>query len=139
MTPEQIKSHIERIASDDGRYAPAAFFFVNDVVGCTVKWLKSGEMKPKDVDFTRGEGEVDFHISGMELLAGMRRLARERWGCMARKVLESWGVERTEDIGEIVFLMVEDRELQWKRRDSDTKEDFAGAYDFVSAFDAWEE
>ena len=137
MTPEQIRERIAHIAVTDGRYDQAAFYFVNDVVAAAVKWLKSGEMKPRDVAASRGEEGVNFHISGFELLEAFRRLARERWGCLARDVLERWGVSSTEDVGEIVFLMVEDEELEWKRRDSDTKDEFKNGYDFHSVFDAW--
>ncbi len=138
MTPEQVRERIGYIAREDGRYAPAAFYFVNDVVASTVKWLQSGEMTPRDVAASRGENDDNFHISGFELLEGMRRLARERWGLLARQVLERWGVYRTEDIGEIVFLMVDDPVLQWKRRDADTKEDFANGYNFADTFDHWD-
>lgn len=137
MTPEQVRERIVHVALDDGRYDPAAFFFVNEAVAAAVKWLKSGEMKPRDVAASRGEDGVNFHISGFELLEAFRRLARERWGCMARVVLESWGLERTEDVGEIVFLMVNDEKLEWKRRESDTKAEFANIFDFREAFDAW--
>ena len=137
MTPEQVRDRMALIAQRDGRYSPAAFLFVNDVVANTVKWLKAGEMHPRDVSSSRGSEGEDFHISGYELLEGMRRLARERWGLLARSVLERWGVYRTEDVGEIVFIMVEDPELQWKRRDSDTRADFAGGYSFSEAFDSW--
>ena len=138
MTPDQVRERIIFVASRDGRYTPAAFFFVNEVVATAVKWLKAGEMQPRDVAATRGEDGVNFHISGYELIEAMRRLARERWGCLARQVLENWGVRRTEDVGEIVFLMVEDEKLEWKRRDSDTKADFQNGYDFRDAFDRWE-
>jgi uncharacterized repeat protein (TIGR04138 family) len=137
MTPEQVRERITQVALDDGRYDPAAFFFVNEAVAAAVKWLKSGEMKPRDVAPTRGEEGVNFHISGFELLEAFRRLARERWGCMARVVLESWSVGRTEDVGEIVFLMVNDEKLEWKRRESDTKAEFANVFDFRDAFDVW--
>lgn len=138
MTPEQIRERIIGMALRDGRYAPNAFFFVNEVAAAAVKWLKSGEMRPKDAAPSRGEDGVNFHISGGELLDAMRRLARERWGCLARMVLEGWGVRRTEDVGEIVFMMVEDEKLDWKRRESDTRDDFLGGYDFREAFDKWE-
>ena len=69
----------------------------------------------------------------------MRRLARKRWGCLARQVLKNWGVLTTEDVGEIVYLMVDDQDLEWKRRESDTKEEFRAVYDFAAAFDAWED
>ncbi len=139
MTPEQVKERIVFIARRDGRYDPAAFFFVNEAVAAAVKWLKAGEMKPRDVASSRGEDGVNFHISGFELLEAFRRLARERWGCLTRVVLEKWGVRKTEDVGEIVFLMVDDEKLEWKRRESDTKDDFKGGYNFKDVFDNWED
>ncbi len=137
MTPEQVRERIFTIAANDGRYEPAAFFFVNETVAAAVKWLKSGEMNPRDVAPSRGGEGTNFHISGFELLEAFRRLARERWGCLARTVLESWGVRRTEDVGEIVFMMVEDEKLEWKRRESDTKDEFRGGFDFREVFDRW--
>lgn len=137
MTPEQVRDRIGYIARQDGRFSPMAFYFVNDVVASTVKWLKSGEMAARDTSGSRGEGDENFHISGQELLEGFRRVSLERWGMMARQVLERWGVYRTEDVGEIVFMMVEDPQLQWKRRDSDTREDFANGYSFAETFDHW--
>lgn len=137
LTPDQIRERIEHIAREDGRYAPAAFYFINEVVAVTVKWLQSGEMTPRDVTASRGEGGNNFHISGYELLEGMRRLALERWGMMACSVLACWGIHRSEDVGEIVFLMVDDPLLQWKRREADTKADFADGYDFARVFAAW--
>lgn len=138
MTPEQVRDRIVYVARTDGRYDPAAFFFVNEAVGAAVKWLKSGEMKPRDVAASRGDDEgINFHISGYELLEAFKRLARERWGLMARTVLESWGVSRTEDVGEIVFLMVADEKLEWKRRESDTKAEFTEVFDFRETFDHW--
>lgn len=138
MTPDQVRERIAHIADADGRYDPSAFFFVNEAVAAAVKWLKSGEMKPHDVSSNRGEDGVNFHISGYELLEAFRRTARDRWGCMARKVLEHWGVRRTEDVGEIVFMMVNDEKLEWKRRESDTKDEFKHVFDFAEAFDVWD-
>lgn len=137
MTPEQLRERVVYVARKDGRYDPAAFFFVNDAVAAAVKWLKSGEMKPRDITDSRCEDGVNFHISGYELLEAFRRLAKERWGCLARTVLEKWGVQRTEDVGEIVFLMVNDEKLEWKRRESDTKEEFARGFNFRETFDVW--
>ena len=135
MTPDQVQERIEYVAARDGRFAPAAFFFVNDAVAAAVKWLKSGEMSPNDP--AARNGRTGSHISCRELLDAMRRMARERWGCLARLVLENWGVASTDDVGEIVFLMVEDEKLKWQRRECDTREEFQGVYDFKAAFDAW--
>ncbi len=139
MTPDEVRDRIHFIARRDGRYAPAAFIFVNEAVQAAVKWLKSGEMKPRDVAPSRGSDGANFHISGYELLEALRRLARDRWGCLARSVLERWGVTETEDVGEIVYLMIDDEKLEWRRRESDTKAEFAGVYSFREAFDSWED
>jgi uncharacterized repeat protein (TIGR04138 family) len=73
------------------------------------------------------------HISGAELAEGVRDLAIERFGPMARTVLEHWGVCATTDVGEIVFALVECGILI--REDDDTLEDFVGVFDFDDAFD----
>lgn len=136
LTPEQTNMRIQEIARADGRYRPEAFFLVTEAIGRTVEWLKTGAIAQLDSPESRGDC---FHVSGRELLVGLRRLARERWGCMARIVLSQWGVRRTEDVGEIVFIMVEDEELDWRKRDADTRADFADGFDFAAAFDPWDE
>lgn len=73
------------------------------------------------------------HISGAELAEGARELALERFGPMARTVLEHWGVESTRDLGEIVFALVECGILI--KEDEDSLEDFDGVFDFEEAFD----
>jgi len=72
------------------------------------------------------------HVSGPELLEAIRRLARERFGAMARDVLDGWGVRRTEDFGEIVFRLVETGFLS--KTDDDHPEDFRAVYAFDDAF-----
>lgn len=73
------------------------------------------------------------HISGRELAEGVRDLAIERFGPMARTVLEHWGIRATADVGDIVFALVEHGILI--RQDEDDIEDFAGVFDFDEAFD----
>jgi uncharacterized repeat protein (TIGR04138 family) len=72
------------------------------------------------------------HISGPELAEGVRDLAIERFGPMARTVLEHWGIERTGDVGEIVFALVETGVLI--KQDEDTVEDFVDVFSFDDAF-----
>jgi uncharacterized repeat protein (TIGR04138 family) len=73
------------------------------------------------------------HISGKELTGGVRDLALGRFGPMARTVLEHWGIHATEDVGRIVFAMVEQGILI--KQDGDRPEDFADVFDFEEAFD----
>jgi uncharacterized repeat protein (TIGR04138 family) len=73
------------------------------------------------------------HISGRELAEACRDFAIERYGLMARRVLEHWGVRYTEDFGDVVFTMVELGLLV--TAPGDTRDDFAQIYDFDDAFD----
>lgn len=73
------------------------------------------------------------HLSGRELLEGCRALAIERYGLLARTVLEYWGVSTTSDFGDVVFALVDLGLLQ--SQPTDTREEFADVYDFEDAFD----
>ncbi|MSR37035.1 MAG: hypothetical protein EXR95_10435 [Gemmatimonadetes bacterium] len=73
------------------------------------------------------------HISGQELAGGVRELALERYGPMARTVLEHWGIHATEDLGDIVFALVECGILV--KQEDDRKEDFRDVFDFEEAFE----
>ena len=107
---------VRRIVEADPRYDRAAYFFVFHALDYTLE--KVGR---------RG------HVSPQTLLDGIRCYARDKFGYLARTVLAVWGVERTEDFGEIVFNLVEQNLM--KKTDSDHKADFAGQYDFARVFE----
>jgi len=73
------------------------------------------------------------HISGRELAEGCRDLAIERWGLMARSVLDYWGIRSTRDLGAIVFALVECGVLV--KQEDDSMDDFDAVYDFADAFE----
>ena len=73
------------------------------------------------------------HISGTELLEGIREMAREHFGLMAKTVLASWGVTGTEDFGRIVFELIESGRM--RKTDDDQLDDFVDVYDFSEAFE----
>lgn len=77
--------------------------------------------------------EEPRHISGEELAHGVRDLALSQYGPMARTVLGHWGIHGTEDLGEIVFAMVECGVLI--KQEEDRREDFQGLFDFEEAFE----
>lgn len=79
------------------------------------------------------ELEEPRHISGEELAHGVRDLALKQYGPMARTVLGHWGIHGTEDLGEIVFAMVECGVLT--KQDDDNREDFQGLFDFEEVFE----
>ena len=73
------------------------------------------------------------HISGRELAHACRDLALERYGVMARLVLEHWGVTRSADIGDVVFALVALGLLS--SQPTDSKADFVDVFDFDRAFE----
>jgi uncharacterized repeat protein (TIGR04138 family) len=73
------------------------------------------------------------HITGPELADGARRLAIERYGPMARTVLEFWGIHSTADLGRLVFALVEAGILV--KQEGDTLQEFEGVFDFEEAFE----
>ena len=73
------------------------------------------------------------HIGGRELLAGIRDLARERFGPLAKEVFNHWGILSTEDFGQVVFNMISIGLLQ--RRAQDSLSDFENGYDFERVFE----
>ncbi|MBT4864614.1 MAG: hypothetical protein HON53_05745 [Planctomycetaceae bacterium] len=79
------------------------------------------------------EGEDEAHISGQELLSGVRDLALEQFGMLAGTVFKRWGIRATEDFGRIVFELVERGEM--RKTDRDQLSDFYDVFDFEEAFD----
>jgi uncharacterized repeat protein (TIGR04138 family) len=113
MTPDEM---LDRILQRDRRYAREAYAFVHEALQFTVQ--RTGR---------KG------HVTGRELCEGMCEFALAQFGRLARTVLDQWGVRKSEDVGEIVFNMVEVGLL--KKREEDAREDFVGAVNFEEALD----
>jgi uncharacterized repeat protein (TIGR04138 family) len=111
---------VEKICDKDQRYDPDAYFFVREAVSFTAQMLE----KPAE-----GPGKA---VSCLELLEGLRSFTLQEFGPMSLTVLKTWGVNRTEDFGEIVFNLVDSGLLG--KTEKDRKEDFANGYDFHAAF-----
>ena len=77
-------------------------------------------------------GEDGKHMSGEDILEEFRELALEQYGPLAFTVLLEWGLKRCEDIGEMMFNLVDSGRV--KRDESDSAESFVSGYDFKEAF-----
>ena len=73
------------------------------------------------------------HIGGRELATACRDLAMERYGVIARTVLEYWGVRSTSDLGDIVFTLVDLGLLI--SQPTDSRDEFCDVFDFDQAFE----
>lgn len=81
----------------------------------------------------REEDEDEAHISGGELLDGIRDLARRQFGLMTQTVFHHWGIDCTEDFGRMVFELIDRGEM--KKTEHDHLSDFIDVYDFDREFD----
>ena len=91
------------------------------------------------IEFLQSRLEVRRHVTGPELACACRDFAVRQFGLLAREVLAYWGVRRTEDFGRLVFTLV--RAGLLVTQPSDREQDFAGVFDFGTAFGepyAWE-
>ncbi|MCZ6793508.1 MAG: hypothetical protein O7J95_07835 [Planctomycetota bacterium] len=109
------------LLQSDLRFDPEAYNFVYEALDYTLKNVVNGKRRPNQ------------HVSGAELLEGIRRLSIEQFGCLVRQVFDTWGIQNTDSFGEIVFNLVE-HDLMGKQ-DSDRMDDFRDVYDFEEVFD----
>lgn len=107
---------LDRLREQNPRFHEAAYMFVLSALHHVIERLP----EPR-------------HISGRELVEGVRDLAIERFGPMARTVLEHWGIRATADVGELVFALVDCGILI--KQDEDLPEDFRDVFDFDEAFE----
>ncbi len=111
------------ICKEDPRFDRKAYDFVRAGLDFTVK-----ELRKKDA----ARAERSRHVTGPELLHGLRAYALDQYGPLAKTVLEAWGVRRCSDFGDIVFNLIEYN--VFSKTESDRREDFAELYDFDEAF-----
>ena len=104
-----------RIRARGGQYQERAYLFVLATI-----------------EFLQNRLEVRRHVSGPELAWACRDFAQQQFGLLAQGVLTHWGITRTEDIGRIVFTLVEVGLLV--TQPGDTESDFEGVYQFADVF-----
>lgn len=112
---------LDVIVARDPRYARDAYHFVREALDFTQKIISK-----------ENKGKVR-HVTGQELLDGIRQHALQQFGPMTVTVLAEWGIQSCKDFGEMVFNMVESGLLAKTERD--TREDFQDGYDFTEAFE----
>lgn len=114
--PQHLQHLLEQIVERDRRYRLDAYRFVLAALNATVQRLPA----PR-------------HITGRELLDGIRDEGLKQFGPLTRSVFEHWGVQTTEDFGHIVFRLVDAGLLG--KTEQDRLEDFQRIYDFSEAFE----
>jgi len=114
---------VEKIVADDPRYDAEVYLFMREALDFTMKKLQ--RLTPSG---------AHQHVSGQELLEGIREFALQEYGPMVRIVFEHWGIRRCADFGHIVFNLI--GVGIFGKSERDRLEDFGEGYDFEEAFDA---
>ena len=106
---------VEEVCNRDPRYKPDSYEFVMQAL-----------------QFTQKHHKKAGHVSGKELLEGIREYALKTYGPMTRTVLEYWGIRKTGDFGNIVFNMIAAK--LFSKTEDDSIDDFKDVYEFDAAF-----
>jgi uncharacterized repeat protein (TIGR04138 family) len=145
MPTMDLDASLRAIVRRDSRFRAEAYHFVLEALDGTL--ARKGRPRavpaasPADPSVAtttsppdRGIGsEAPWNVTGRDLLEGFRDLALERFGALALEVVRTWGLTRTDDVGAVVFNMVEAGLLQ--KTATDSPADYHGVFDFESAFD----
>jgi len=113
---EDFSKILNRIREKDPRYQQDAYAFVMEALSYTQKKFRRSH-----------------HVSGAELLEGMKDLLLERYGPMTLTVLTHWGIKDTGDFGNIVFNLVDNKVLS--KTEDDKIDSFMNGYDFEEVFE----
>jgi len=111
---------LESVVGSDPRYQRDGYIFLRDALDFTTKQHK----KVKGVSVR--------HVSGPELLDGVRQYALKEFGPMVMTVFDSWGIRSSEDIGHMVFNLI--GAGVFGKTEQDSIDDFKNVYDFEEAF-----
>ena len=113
----------ERVLARDARYGYHAYAFIYEALTFAQTLFGRDASSPDP---------LARHVTGQELVEGIRQYALQQFGPLAATVFRHWGVYGTADFGEIVFNLVEAGLMG--KTDTDTRADFADGYDFNEAF-----
>ena len=113
-------------------YHPQAFDFIFAALKYTQDHLTDLQDDYSDPDDDWNTLKEDSHVSGPELLEGVRELALKQFGLMTISVFKHWGVKSTDDFGRIVFELIERGEM--RKTDQDQLSDFFDLYNFEEVF-----
>ena len=113
--PNNFERLLKKMVERDGRYPTSAYRFIYEGLDYTLKRIGCKR-----------------HVTGRELAEGLRDLAIEQFGGMARMVLETWGIRSTSDFGNMVFNLTDSGLMS--QSETDNREDFDGVYPFDKVF-----
>lgn len=123
MNPESYDDIVTRIYEADNRFDPEAYYYLRDAIDRTAQKLGRS-----------GPTSKDRHVSGRELSEGFRDCMLEDFGPMAATLAEEWGIGQSEDIGSMVYNLIEAG--AFGKSPKDKKSDFNGVFNLLEVLEA---
>jgi uncharacterized repeat protein (TIGR04138 family) len=116
----KFEEDLRQILEKDKRYHREAYLFVFEALEYTLEKLDQRR-----------------HVTGRELLEGIKEFLHERYGLLALGLLERWGIKSTKDFGHVVFNLVNNGLMS--KTEEDSVEDFEGVFSLRKAlFDTFD-
>ncbi len=116
----RFEEAVKAIRERDRRYESDAYFFLRE------------SLKQAISDLRKDEPPEHQHVTGPELLEGLREHALDKFGSMALPVLEAWGIRSSRDVGTMVYQLI--HEGAFGRSSEDHPSDFDDWLSFEEAF-----
>lgn len=120
MQKLEFAEAVDAVVAKHRQFDRDAYFFLKEALDFTVHQFKKGR--------STGSG----HVSGQQLLEGIRQYALKQFGPMVPTVFGYWNLEQCEDFGMMVYHLIEIG--VFGKSDRDSLEDFQGGYSFHEAF-----
>lgn len=120
MQKTDFHDAVEEVLKSNSNYSADAYYFLQEVL------LQAVEKQRK---LSGGENK---HVSGFELLESFRERMLKQFGPMSMTLLGEWGVSCTEDVGKMVFNLIEVGAFGKSKQDEE--KDFVEVYDFEEVF-----
>ncbi len=121
---------LQQVFQAAGGYSPACFPFIRDGLAYTSQSIHGQAEDQATLDM--GLVDDSRHVDGTQLCLGLREYAINRYGLLAKSVLNKWGIYETRDFGNIIFALVEANLM--RTTDEDCIEDFDNVFDFDEEF-----
>lgn len=109
---------VELIIKKHPEYRADAYFFLHDTLQFSLK--------------RRRKKAASAYLTTQELMDGFRLKVLQDFGPMSMTLLNYWGIKKCEDIGQMIFYLVEAGVLG--KTQSDTLSSFSNIFDFEKEF-----
>ncbi len=122
------RDRLASVVSRDARYPIDAYEFVLEAIASARTRRRRARLKPRgEKSAKKPVDPIRTHVTGRDVCDLVKELAVEKYGFMARMMLDRWGVRSTSHIGDIVYNLIEAGELE--KNDADARADFDEVFD----------